>query len=495
VNILLKNTTEEFSGLKSQLRNTNDPDLHLLVDGLRHDADTSTSGMYIFKIPAGSEVMRLVSRANRPLDLGINKDTRTLGFCIYKINAESESSDFKLAVAPDDISLAQGFYPVTKGASQRWTNGDAILPSLLLGNATENITLVIIGKGLAHYAISDLGHTGKSSGDMSNIHLNTQKMSTSTMEVAPKSLANTKLENLERLHDWPDYPLYISDKLNIKTMADMTVGIERMLASILEMEVDAIVGVPRSGLLAANLIALRLNLPLITTDELKHLGFDLYSKRVSRGARSKDVKRVLVIDDSLNTGKKLDQIKNDLKDLEKKIDIKYGVIYIIKPMIQAVDVYGEIVPIPRVFEWNFFHHSHTKEFLFDMDGVLCEDGPFEDDINTEAYTNHLISARQKYIPSQEIGAIVTNRLEKHRGLTEDWLLKHNVKYKKLIMCNLNSAQERRELKLHAAFKAKAYQLYGGRMFVESEIWQAREIARISGKPVFCTDSMTLLGSV
>lgn len=51
------------------------------------------------------------------------------------------------------------------------------------------------------------------------------------------------------------------------------------------------------------------------------------------------------------------------------------------------------------------------------------------------------------------------------------------------MLDLPSAAERRQAGVHGSHKAAYYRTSSARLFVESELHQANEIARMSGKPV------------
>jgi uncharacterized HAD superfamily protein/hypoxanthine phosphoribosyltransferase len=253
---------------------------------------------------------------------------------------------------------------------------------------------------------------------------------------------------------------------------------------------DLIVGIPRSGLLAANIAALHLNLPLLTLDEVKDIS--AAKLRMSRSTwtyeswKPGSPLRVLIVDDSTNSGNSLRRARQLISSQSamKGATVHYMAIYATQESIKETDLYFQVVEQPRIFEWNFMHHAHAQNFLFDMDGVLCEDGPAESAENMDGYIYHLENARPKIIPSLKVGAIVTSRLERYRAQTEAWLRKHRVSYRYLIMTNLPTAEERRRLSLHGRFKADVYKRLGGSLFIESETWQAKEIATITGKAVY-----------
>jgi uncharacterized HAD superfamily protein len=207
--------------------------------------------------------------------------------------------------------------------------------------------------------------------------------------------------------------------------------------------------------------------------------------------------RILVVDDSSNSGESMRRARRFIAGQPslRGSTIKYLAIYASREAISDLDMHFQIVDQPRIFEWNFMHHDHAQNFLFDLDGVLCEDGPPESSESMSVYIDHLVNARPKIIPTLKIGAIVTSRLERYREQTETWLKKYGVSYRYLIMTNLPTAEERRRLSMHGKFKADVYGKLGGSLFVESEAWQAREIALITGKAVYNLENSEYIQAV
>jgi uncharacterized HAD superfamily protein len=149
-----------------------------------------------------------------------------------------------------------------------------------------------------------------------------------------------------------------------------------------------------------------------------------------------------------------------------------------------VDMHFEVCPAPRIFEWNFMHHRTLADSCVDMDGIICHDPTAIQNDDGPEYLRFVHEATPLYIPTVEIGYIVSSRLEKYRKPTEDWLSRHDVRYKELLLLDLPDAQTRRKMKIHAPFKAQVYRNKGDAiLFIESESDQAAEIARLSGKPV------------
>ena len=92
-----------------------------------------------------------------------------------------------------------------------------------------------------------------------------------------------------------------------------------------------------------------------------------------------------------------------------------------------------------------------------------------------------------------MGHLVTSRLERYRGATEGWLQKHGIVFERLHMLDVPDAETRRRLRLHAKFKGEIYRRQREAvLFIESDLDQAAEIARISGKPALAFDVQKLL---
>lgn len=254
--------------------------------------------------------------------------------------------------------------------------------------------------------------------------------------------------------------------------------------------VDLIIGLPRSGMLPANLIALYLNKPYTDIDSF--IRGHIYGTGERGSIIDVDgVNKVLVVDDSINNGTALKKAKVKLHDLTDRYSFMYAAIIATEKSKNLVDYYCAIVPNPRFFQWNIFHHPlYIPNACFDIDGVLCEDPIIDDD--GPIYQEYIKKAPPKYIPTAEIHTLVTCRLEKYRSITEDWLKRNNVKYKHLVMLNMNTREERLKWGKHGEFKGWVYKNSNTVLFVESSLSQAKKIVKIAKKPVFCVETHSLL---
>lgn len=278
--------------------------------------------------------------------------------------------------------------------------------------------------------------------------------------------------------------------MNYRNITDLNNIILKRL-NIIPRDFDLIVGVPRSGMLPANLLSLYLNRPY--TDIHSFLNGHIYKA----GARSQffdisEFKKILVVDDSIASGSAMVEVKESLKHLESKFDIKYCAVYIIPGKEKMVDYFFEIVPLPRYFQWNILNHTTLEKACFDIDGVLCADPMPEQNDDGPKYIDFILNAPPLFIPGSKIGTIVTSRLEKYRKETETWLKANNIKYNDLVMLDLPDMAARQRANNHGDHKAKAYMAKPYVLFIESEYHQAVEINRLSKKPVLCTANFEMI---
>jgi hypothetical protein len=106
---------------------TADPDLHLIVDGMRLDPVARGTDTLSFQLPNFPQDVRIVSRAAAPDVLGIARDPRILGVGIRWIDLK-RGARFARILASDE-RLTEGFHPHEPTNAFRWTNGHASLPA------------------------------------------------------------------------------------------------------------------------------------------------------------------------------------------------------------------------------------------------------------------------------------------------------------------------------------------------------------------------------
>ncbi len=261
---------------------------------------------------------------------------------------------------------------------------------------------------------------------------------------------------------------------------------------------DLIVGIPRSGLLVGNLLALHLNLPLADLEGFVNgrvLSWGRRGRSEDHGKFLQNSRRVLVVDDSLYEGRQIFLAKQQIREASLSHDIKYAVAYLsTHKRRDLVDYFYEVVPDPRIFEWNIMHHSILATSCVDIDGVLCRDPTEEENDDGPKYIDFLRNAEPLCLPTSKIGWLVTSRLEKYRGLTIEWLSRHEIQYDNLLMMDLPDKLSRVQGGNHASFKASIYESTQAQLFIESSFYQSVEINRLTGKPVFCFDRKVMLSS-
>lgn len=261
------------------------------------------------------------------------------------------------------------------------------------------------------------------------------------------------------------------------------------LASKLPPDTSQIIGVARSGLCVASLVAMLMHRPMgIIRQSTKDLvsagnGWRLTGNISSAGP-------VVVIDDTVMAG-------NSFKQVMPLVRAEYpnaisAAVYVNPNAKTKPDLWVRDLPWPHLLEWNLFNSVVSPQMAVDIDGTLCKDCAPESDDDGERYVEFLTTAAPKYyIRKTSIPLIVTSRLEKYRTQTVEWLGRHGMKVDNLIMGPWSTAQERSQSDV-AQFKAEHFRAFRNRkhkikppIFVESDPLQAERIAQLSGGIVAC----------
>lgn len=251
-----------------------------------------------------------------------------------------------------------------------------------------------------------------------------------------------------------------------------------------------IVGVSRSGLLAATIIATTLNLPLWELSGIHGL------RPLGSGSRTNGLTRpsgpLFVVDDSAYSGL---AARNARKAMKGQNAI-FAVVYTRPEVAHNVDYYARQLPSPHLFEWNLFNngivHGNASDprlrggIGFDMDGVICEECSVNDQ-DHEAYRKWILNARPRSIPRlTDIPMLATARIPSYEKETRAWLSRWNIRPQKLAL--YPAAVNDRSYQQVADHKAKAVKEAGVSIFVESSEVQARLISKQAQIPVICTDT-------
>ncbi len=132
---------------------TDDPDLHVVVDGHRLDAAQRVGSAYVFRLPVVPSALRIVSRAAAPAELGLARDPRVLGIALRRLVVR-KATRFRITEAIDD-RLADGFHAFEADNGFRWTDGDAAVPVALFAGFTGSTELVLDIGATARYLAAD----------------------------------------------------------------------------------------------------------------------------------------------------------------------------------------------------------------------------------------------------------------------------------------------------------------------------------------------------
>ena len=251
---------------------------------------------------------------------------------------------------------------------------------------------------------------------------------------------------------------------------------------------DLIVGIPRSGMLPATMMAKYWDVPLTTSKS------DDYESKVYENVDSKLMISIYVVDDSMLCGQTmLDMMKYSREDKR----IKYLVIY------DSADYHHRDGMLPytsfraikggRVFQWNLWNHKEVlASCCMDIDGVLCRPPTEEENDDGPLYKKFLGETEQWYKPQHQVGVLVTARIGKYQKDTIEWLNRNDIKFDNLAMLNMKSKVERLSYQnVHAKFKARVYAKTHTLLFIEDDPGQAYAINQLTNRPVLCVSNWKL----
>lgn len=225
-------------------------------------------------------------------------------------------------------------------------------------------------------------------------------------------------------------------------------------------DITRVVGVPRSGMIPAGLIATHLHLPLWSISNGRLTPLDSGDRM--NGYRAREG-RTLLVEDSVGEGRRMQKLAA-ICDLATFCKLA---IYVLPRSKHLVDLFAREVPAPHLFEWNLFNGWFMRAAALDMDGIICCDG----------------SDQPLYVPRNiACRAIITARPESERAKTVAWLGKYQAKYDELIMWPGDPAD--RDLHTQAEYKAAAITKTGADIYIESCRFLSHEL-RKRGHRVLC----------
>jgi uncharacterized HAD superfamily protein len=259
-------------------------------------------------------------------------------------------------------------------------------------------------------------------------------------------------------------------------------------AARLPADLAGVVGVPRSGLMAASLLALFRHVHLSDVETFSRTGkFHTPGSRLATPAPTAGAK-VLLLDDSSIRCRAIGSAEKKIRESPRcdGFELLRGAFYVTPEAAVRLDVYHRVVPLPRVFEWNWMAHQNLGRWMCDVDGVLCRDPAVFDDDGPE-YEQALRRAEPLYLPRHPVRTLITCRIQRWRSVTRQWLRRHGVIVSELIMHPAHSAEARRRQGGYGHWKGNCYRTSPCTLFIESSAAQAPAIARAAGKPVLCLE--------
>lgn len=275
------------------------------------------------------------------------------------------------------------------------------------------------------------------------------------------------------------------EKIIFKSYNDLVEDIRKNIHKISEQNFDLIVGIPRSGMIPAYLISAYLNIDCTDVDSyINNHELQRGQTRTTKGKLKypQDAKNIILVDDSVYSGASLDVI---LKKIPIQFHQKITTLAIYSSSKTKTNLFFEFLNGKKLFEWGIFHNNMINKTCIDIDGVICRDPILEENDDGEKYLNFIKTAEALFLPTGKIYALVSNRLEKYRTETEQWLKNHNVEYENLILLNLKNKEERLKIDCGIEHKGKYYKNCEAEFFIESSYNQSLTIAQTSGKPVYC----------
>ncbi|MEM9035910.1 MAG: hypothetical protein AAGD18_15040 [Actinomycetota bacterium] len=277
---------------------------------------------------------------------------------------------------------------------------------------------------------------------------------------------------------------------SIAQLADEIVAWSRELPR----DIELIVGLPRSGLLVANVLSLYRNVPVTDLDGFlggRTIGAGSTREnplhRPQGGGRDPESvlltaerfldrpRRVLVVDDSIWSGETLRLARKAIEAADLPHHVTYGAVYVTPDTTELADHHREVLPAPRCFEWNVLHHHALRRACVAFEGFLVPGRGHGDALPT----------RPLHRPTTALGHVVSERPEADRTDVERWLAEHDIEVAELIMTDAPPAAA-------SAHKARVFRDTEAAFFVEGDLGHAVEVANLAGRDVLCAETMQMI---
>jgi hypothetical protein len=238
----------------------------------------------------------------------------------------------------------------------------------------------------------------------------------------------------------------------------------RTAAPRLPGDIDLIVGIPRSGLLVANLLALHMHVPMATLGGFaRGEVLDVGSRFARRPAA---LRKVLVVDDSVSSGAQLRAARDRLAG--KDVPLLFAAAYCTPEALSLVDFAFEVLPQPRAFEWNILNGELLRSACVALDAISAggRDGP----------------AQHFQYP---VAHVVSTAPEARRAEIQAFLEKRSVACSRLWLAPDGFAINA------AAHLADVYRRSGAQILIVDDLATACRVADVSGRAVFAVETMQM----
>lgn len=258
--------------------------------------------------------------------------------------------------------------------------------------------------------------------------------------------------------------LWTPQKAKFVTCADLAAASVKLL-SLLPKDISRVVGIPRSGMAPAAILASMLHRPLFSltlNGELVPVGG---GHRAGWGEMRESGGIPVYVDDTTHNGNTIRKYK------QNGVDFSDGVIAVCFALSKdEINYWAEDLPTPHLLEWNIGNAPWAQHLGLDLDGIVCHNPPWQ--------------ARPHYpFRAVSVRAIITARPEDERPETEQWLNEWGMKYGELIMWG-GSESDRWVPSLVGKWKAEHCIRLGVEAYVESEPDLA-DVMRGYGVRVLC----------
>lgn len=271
-------------------------------------------------------------------------------------------------------------------------------------------------------------------------------------------------------------------KIRYRSVSDMCNRVTESLGT-LPQDLDMVVGIPRSGLIAATLITLYRNLPMTDLDGLFEGRMIKSGRRSIEQINSEGRKcKALVVDDSVGAGTQIRAARERLKSLEDRFEFVFAAVYVSEEGASLVDLPMEVCPQPRCFQWNVMNHYLMQRACVDVLALLRSDVAGE--AVRQSRFPDLFEQTPFFKPKYKLGSLVVPAEPSQREQVESWMDSHGLSCEHLVLAG-------KSWQMYAKARRVAQRERSVRMAFVFERNEARRSAEAAGVPVFSSQSFEL----